>query len=101
MRFAIALLILLPISLAAEDLRERDPQSLTSNLVAEPPRQAIAQPLSTRQIIHDSALIFSGTVLSVEHLGTGPNSPQGITRISFRVQSAIPRRALRTSNSNP
>jgi hypothetical protein len=89
MRFAIALLILLPISLAAEDLRERDPQSLTSNLVAESPRQAIAQPLSTRQIIHDSSLIFSGTVLSVEHLGTGPNSPQGITRISFRVQSAI------------
>ena len=86
---AIALLILLPISLAAEDLRERDPQSLTSNLVAQSPQQVIAQPPSTRQIIHDSALIFSGTVLSVEHLGTPPNNPQGITRIRFQVQNGV------------
>jgi hypothetical protein len=86
---AIALLIVLPIFLAAEDFRERDPQSLTSNLVAESPRQADAHVLSTRQIVRDSALIFSGTVLTVEHLGAGPNCSQGITRISFRVQSAI------------
>lgn len=87
--FAIVLLFMLPVSLVAEDFGEPNPRPLTSNLVAESPRRANAHPLSTRQIVHDSALIFSGTVLSVEHLGTGPSGSQGITQVSFRVQSAI------------
>jgi hypothetical protein len=79
---------MLPASLAAEKFREPNPLPLTSNLVAESPRQATPPPLSAKQIVHDSALIFSGTVLTVEHLGTSPSGSQGITRIKFRVQSA-------------
>ena len=86
---AIALLGVLPIFLAAQDFRERDPERLLQSLDVESPRQVIPQPLSTELIVQNSALIFSGTVLSVEHLGARPSSPQGITRISFRVQSAV------------
>ena|SRR5579864_849073 len=73
---------------ASEDLPV-SPRNWPSNLLSESRRQPNPQPLSTRQIVHDSALIFSGTVLTVEHLGADPSGSHGITRIRFRVQNGV------------
>jgi hypothetical protein len=91
MRFLSAgfLLCVLSVFVAAEDLPEFSPRSWPSNLLLESPLQASPRPLSTKQIVQNSALIFSGTVLTVEHLGTGPSGSQGITRIRFRVQNGV------------
>jgi len=90
MRFFSAgfLLCVLSISVAAEDLSRFSPRNWPSNLLSESPPQNRPQPLSTRQIVRDSAMIFSGTVLTVERLGAAPSS-QGIMRIKFRVQNAV------------
>lgn len=90
MRFLSAgfLLCALSIFVAAENLPELNPRNRPSNLLSESSRQANPQPMSAKQIVNDSALIFSGTVLTVEHLGAGPGS-EGITRVRFRVQNGV------------
>jgi hypothetical protein len=47
------------------------------------------QPLTERRILQNSALIFSGTVLGVEHLAASSTLSQPITRIRFHVQEGI------------
>jgi len=91
MRFFSAgfLLCVLSIFVAAEGLPRFSPRDWPSNLLSESPPQNRPQPLSTRQIVRDSAMIFSGTVLTIERRGATPSRSQGITRIRFRVQSAV------------
>ena len=50
-------------------------------------RPAIHRP-GIRQIVRDSALIFAGTVLTVQQSRDDANSP-GTTSITFRVQEAV------------
>jgi hypothetical protein len=40
-------------------------------------------------IVRNSGMIFSGTVLKVEHLSSDPAIAPGVTRITFRVENAI------------
>lgn len=46
-------------------------------------------PLTAHQIVHDSARIFAGTVLSIEHSSLPSGNAQGFTRVRFRVQNPI------------
>jgi hypothetical protein len=76
--------ILLSSFLAAEDLA-RSPVRISAG---EFPVQR-PQPLPAHQLLRDSATIFAGTVLSIEHSSEPLGGEAGITRIRFRVQSAI------------
>lgn len=49
----------------------------------------LPRPVTLRETLRDSALIFSGTVLKVEHVPTDPNRALPITRIRLRVENAI------------
>lgn len=55
------------------------------------PAQREVSPLSltAHQIVRDSAQIFAGTVLSVEHSSLPSGNARGFTRVRFRVQNAI------------
>lgn len=81
----IFLLLLIPSSLAEEPLSQ---QAARVNPVDANPLREVPQPLSSRQMVRDSGVIFSGTVLNIEHLSS-ESGGAGITRISFRVQNAI------------
>jgi hypothetical protein len=74
--------------------------SAISVFAAEPPRHLPAQNLDrpspllalvpiVRAVLHDSATIFSGTVIQVEHRNSDSSSALAITRIRFRVDQAI------------
>ena len=87
--FLVALLLAIPATCRPETLRKADLPSATSHLSAESLDLRQPRPLTLRQIIHDSALIFSGTVLQVKRVRPEPNSSAAISQISFRVQNAI------------
>ncbi|HEV2696363.1 MAG TPA: hypothetical protein VGU90_00105, partial [Terriglobales bacterium] len=87
--FLVALLLAIPAICRPETPRKSDLRSATSHVSAESLDLRQPRPLSLRQIIHDSALIFSGTVLHVKRVGPEPTSSAGISQISFRVQNAI------------
>lgn len=83
----IFLLLLIPSSLAEEPLSQ---QAARVNPVDANPLREVPQPLSSRQMVRDSGVIFSGTVLNIEHVSSeSGGAGAGITRISFRVQNAI------------
>jgi hypothetical protein len=85
MRILLALVVLLfSILLQAENLAARSNVRSSDEFVRERP-----QPITPRQMIRDSATIFAGTVLSVEHPSQPSDREGGITRIRFRVQNAI------------
>lgn len=89
MRFlcSIALLLVLPSFLAAEIPIKVDAQRLNSGLLAEVPKNSLPQPLTSWRMVRDSALIFSGTVLRVEHFRAGPSNAPGSV-FEFRTQFA-------------
>jgi hypothetical protein len=49
----------------------------------------VPKPVTIQQILHSSAMIFSGTVLNVEHETAESGTARGVTQITFRVQDAI------------
>ena len=53
------------------------------------PMPPVLEPITVQQILRSSAMIFSGTVLNVEHQAAGSGTARGITQIIFRVQDAI------------
>lgn len=44
---------------------------------------------AVQQVVRSSGRIFSGEVLKVEHLGSQTGGPPAITRITFRVETAV------------
>lgn len=88
MRIIVALATIGLVTLAgAEDPARLNQHSEFGSFHAE--RNVPPLPVTPHQIVHDSALIFAGTVLSVEHSGLPSADARGITRIRFRVQNAI------------
>jgi hypothetical protein len=85
--FVCAVLLATPAILLAENRISE--KSLTRLSIAEGLSSPTTRPLAFRQVIRSSAMIFSGTVLRVEHLRAAPGSPVEITQISFRVETAI------------
>jgi hypothetical protein len=84
MRIVLALVVLLfSILLQGENL-VRSNTSPSDEIVRERP-----QPITARQMLQNSATIFAGTVLAVEHSSHPSDGEGGITRIRFRVQNAI------------
>ena len=85
--FSIAVLALIPAFLTAEEPLKPGLRRLQRDPAVQPFAKETPQPPTVQQIVRNSAVIFSGTVLSVEHLGDA-GAPT-ITRITFRVQNAI------------
>jgi hypothetical protein len=84
--FAIAL-VLFSTLLIAEDFAGSMLRSSAGNSSSE--RSTTPQALATHQILRDSALIFAGTVLSIDRPTAPPGNESGITKIRFRVENAI------------
>lgn len=91
MRLVLSMALFLTVSAnsGTEAPRNTDIDSPTPHGLAHCCQLREPQPLTLRRMIHDSALIFSGTVLRVEHLRPQPNSSVEISHITFRVQNAI------------
>jgi hypothetical protein len=82
--FSIALFLMAIPVFAAEA-----PGQLPENLALKAPSPSAVLVPIVRPVLHDSATIFSGTVLQVEHRNSDSSSALAITRIRFRVDQAI------------
>ena len=80
---ALALICLSGLS-AAQNLARSDVWSSAGDFPVQR-----SHPLTAHQMVRDSALIFAGTVLNVDHSTTSSGKEGAITRIRFRVQNAI------------
>jgi hypothetical protein len=80
----------LTVSLAALSIHllAEAPARLPGNGLVGVSRSTLAQSIP-RRTVRDSAQIFSGTVLSVEHLGSNSSNTIPVTKIKFRVEVAI------------
>jgi hypothetical protein len=83
MRIVLALVVFFSTLSAAEDFDRWNVRTSADSSVFH------SQPLTAHQMIQNSATIFAGTVLSVEHPSQPSDREGGITRIRFRVQNAI------------
>ncbi|HKW17550.1 MAG TPA: hypothetical protein VJO35_08595 [Terriglobales bacterium] len=86
MRWFVVIAILLAVTAGqAANVPRPAPRPLP---VAGPPPPIALKPIFL-PILHNSARIFSGTVLAVEHVNSSPSSTLAVTRIRFRVEEAI------------
>lgn len=85
--FSVAALALISAFLTAEEPASPGLRRLQANPGVQQFARAVPQPLTAQQIVRSSAVIFSGTVLSVEHVGEA--GTPAVTRITFRVQDAV------------
>lgn len=74
---------------AAQDPAVLERQDMSARRPIGPTPMLLPSPLTVRQILHNSAMIFSGAVLKVELESPGSGAAPAITQITFRVRDAI------------